>query len=1543
MSFLQRFMRRPFWSSESRFYTVFLLFVISLTSTNVYAQLSANFTMSKDKGCAPLYVTFANTSTGNQDSCFWNLGINGNTSDDCNPSAIFNQPGVYNVTLTVFKNGTTSNVTKTITVFKDPIANFDATPRTGCVPFNVQFSDLSTPGDAAINNWLWDMGDGRTEVGQTPLHTYTFSGNLTVSLIVKDANGCKNTLTVRDFIKKASAPVIDFSVNKAQTCLLPFTANFQSTVTTASNPITYKWVFGTGDTSTAANPTYVYTNTGHYNVSLTVTDKNNCTTTKSITDGVKVEEFKVNASLPSPICTNKTVVPTVTSSYNQLFCNWNFGNGTTSTETRPTVNYPTPGTYTVNMTATNQEGCRDSMTQSVVVNLAPTAVFTADEVKSCSPYTVNFSNTSTNAVSYEWKISSPNGFSTTTTAASPSIALPRNGWYDVTLTATSASGCEDIVTMPRYIWIGPDQIDANVDKNQGCVPLKVQFDAGLTHNWTPTSVTWDFGDGTIITGESPRHTYTTPGDYMVKVTALYPMPCESLTDEIGPIHVGPKIPFNGTVDYDKVCVRKENVTFEATGGLPTTIFTWIFGDGTGEGRNTTHIYQEPSQPRTYTIKLIADNNTCKDTIEIKEIFVAYPKANFQYTSTCNSQTVDFKNTSKGYTSALWNFGDGTTLSTMDVNVSHTYAANISTVKASIVVYNDSTGCSDTMVKTINFANIDSLRYTLSTQAGCRPLQVNLSAPNDTSIQTYIWVLGNGNTVFGNNYDAVYPFEGKFEVRLFIKYKNGCLMGSEQRDSITVYQSHANFNFDKTSGCVPAVFNLLDSSYSKNGAITSFNWNFGNGSTATGRSVSHTFNALGTHPVKLTVENEQGCKDSITKNVTVSLVKADFDIDQNDVCGGKAIKFINKSSATAKTYLWDFGDGTTSIDSTPTHIYSQERNYTVSLKVTDGTGCVDVLVKPNLVRIKNIHVNFTADQTFKTCPDLITNFQLQKPANLQLTSIMWDFGNGNTSNDNNFTPQGVYTRSDSFDVKLVVIDSNNCTDTVFKPNYIIVAGPQGEFSFAPDNGCAPVDITFTANFKNTTTTIWDFGNGDTKLDNTLSNQVSYTYKREGEYTPTLVLKDNFGCTVNLISTKKVNVARLYTSFKVDKVNVCDGSGKIVIQDSIYSSPNSPVKDFYWSYTDSTNTTVKGVGDTFFPVGPGQYLLRYYAENTFGCINRDSIKVNVYTSPVITAVEDKLICKGESVPLSIVGNPTKVEWSPMNSLNVSNMKDVIAKPSVSTTYIIKAYHYAQCPVYDTIEVEVKTKLASRAYPDTILCIGDTLQLHAESENTSLNVTKITWQASASISNINDANPLAYPKTNTTYFAYFENGKCDVQKIPVQVDVKPLPTVKAGEDHIIIKGSEVQIDASSPTATNYIWSPDYRLSCTNCQTPMASPETDTTYYVTAVNEFGCKAIDKLSIRVIEDCAGKIVYVPNTFTPNGDGQNDVLKVFGPGVASVKQLRVFNRWGQMVFDTNDPNLSWDGNFNGSELNPGVYVYYMDVECINGERTIKKGDVTLLR
>ncbi|MFN8283382.1 MAG: PKD domain-containing protein [Chitinophagales bacterium] len=1532
---------RHLLSLQRRIYTAFLFCVLCFAGSICFAQLNADFIPSKDKGCAPLYVSFRNTSTGNQDSCFWNLGVNGNTSDDCNPGAIFNSPGTYTIKLTIFKAGASSTVSKTITVFKDPVSNFNANPRIGCVPFDVQFQDLSTLGDAPITAWTWDFGDGNINTTRNPLHTYNNSGNSSVSLIVTDANGCKNTLTKTDFIIKANKPTVDFSVNNSHTCILPFAAQFTSTVV-GTAPISYSWDFGNGATSTASNPTYNYNQYGNYNVLLTVKDANNCSSTKAIPNGVRLEKFDIQTDLPASTCTDKNISPTVFSNYSPFFCNWDFGNGRTSTNNTPTFNYDNPGTYTVNLTATNSDGCRDSSNFTVVVNEAPKAGFTMSQNASCIASNFTLTNTTTGAVQYKWIIKRNNTTVATSTVENPTFYLDDFGSYDVILEATSANGCKAIIDSSNAIYVGNDKLNPTVDIDHGCKTLRVHFNANLTHNFTPTSIVWDFGDGTTGTGENPYHNYTDTGTYYATITVTYDAPCPVLKKRIGPIRVGDKYPFTGDFDLTTVCVHKEMVTYHATGGIPTTEFTWLFGDGTDEGRDVTHIYTSPSQPKKYMVTLIADNNTCKDTLEIKEIFVAYPEARFSTTQVCGAQTVNITNESKGFDRATWDFGDGTIINTMDMSLTHTYPSSYTTASILLIVYNDSTGCVDSMRKNINFSVLDSINFSILNKKGCAPLFVVFNAPADSNIISYSWDLGYGLRVNGNPAIGLYPNPGQYIVHLTVRYRNGCSVQSSIVDTVTVIDMQPNFVLQKVSGCNPARFSFINISNTNEAPITRTTWYLDNGSPQTGDDASYTISGVGNHKVRMVVENEFGCKDSVTKTVKIEPIKADFTVNKNDVCAGTEITFNNLSTGNNLKFLWDFGDGTTSTDSTPTHVFADERNYDIKLKAYDGTGCEDNKTKNAFVRIKNLHVNFTASPTFKTCPDLISDFQLQAPPNTEYKNIIWDFGNGNQSNNNNTHPQSVYTRSDSFDVKLVVVDTNNCSDTILKKDYIIVSGPQGSFSFTPDSGCLPLQVQFDAQFKNTTTTIWDFGNGETREDHSHANNISYTYLREGEYTPTLILKDNFGCTVNLIPTRKINVARMYSVFEIDKANICSGSGQFNILDSVYSSSNSSITKNYWTVTDSMRTDT-GVGTSFTPTHHGFYTFNKYVENTFGCKIHQTKTVTVFSTPNFVSSDDKVICKGEQIPLVVNTNATNIQWTPATGLNNTNSASVIAKPAESTAYVVKAFINPLCPVYDTIKVDVRTSLTARAYPDTFICIGDTIQLHAEAESTSINQTKIVWQASPTLSNNLVAEPFAFPKGKSTYYAIFKNGTCVIPTIPVSVDVKKLPTVKAGPEKIIIRGMEADLSATSPDNVSYFWSENYFLSCQDCANPMAKPEKDTSYKITVTNEFGCKATDNQNVRVIEDCNGDAVFLPNTFTPNGDGQNDILLVLGPGVQSVKEFRIFNRWGELVFETRDMSIGWDGTYKGEKLTPAVFVYYVDVQCIDGRRTMKKGNITLIR
>jgi gliding motility-associated-like protein len=143
-----------------------------------------------------------------------------------------------------------------------------------------------------------------------------------------------------------------------------------------------------------------------------------------------------------------------------------------------------------------------------------------------------------------------------------------------------------------------------------------------------------------------------------------------------------------------------------------------------------------------------------------------------------------------------------------------------------------------------------------------------------------------------------------------------------------------------------------------------------------------------------------------------------------------------------------------------------------------------------------------------------------------------------------------------------------------------------------------------------------------------------------------------------------------------------------------------------------------------------------------------------------------------------------------------------------------------------------------------------------------------------------------------------------------------------------------------------PDTTLTCYDCFDPIAHPYFTRTYYATAYNEFGCSATDSVTVHV--RCNGNLVFVPNTFTPNGDGKNDYFFPRGEGIEKINEFRIFNRWGEMVFERsnislNDERSGWDGRFLGKELPPDVYVYYMQANCSTGELVKWKGDVTLMR
>jgi gliding motility-associated-like protein len=196
--------------------------------------------------------------------------------------------------------------------------------------------------------------------------------------------------------------------------------------------------------------------------------------------------------------------------------------------------------------------------------------------------------------------------------------------------------------------------------------------------------------------------------------------------------------------------------------------------------------------------------------------------------------------------------------------------------------------------------------------------------------------------------------------------------------------------------------------------------------------------------------------------------------------------------------------------------------------------------------------------------------------------------------------------------------------------------------------------------------------------------------------------------------------------------------------------------------------------------------------------------------------------------------------------------------------------------------------------------------------------------------------------------DSANCFFDTASIFIKVFPIPTVEAGPDQTIEVGSKgVQLHATgSPDVVLWKWSPSPGLSCIDCPDPNAAPKQTTQYTVEVKNEGECAAKDNLTIYVI--CNQGNLFIPNTFSPNGDGMNDRFYPRGKGVFMIKSLRVFNRWGEMVFERlnfnpNDASAGWDGKYKGKQLSPDVFVYECEIVCENNQLLSYKGDVTLLQ
>lgn len=1000
----------------------------------------------------------------------------------------------------------------TIQIVAPPFAALTSSIDTICEGQSVTFNNLSGGG---ANTYFWNFGDGSgwiPSAGGNVNHTFTNSGDYIIQVvagITGGTGGCRDTASIN--LHVLNSPVANFNFDNNNGCD-SMTVNF--TNTSSADAITWNWNFGNSNTSTLQNPpSQFYGSPGTYNVQLTVGNLNGCSHSRTRT--LMVYESPVPAFTPTSVCVNSiaTFTDNSTSVVGDpiISWNWDFDDGTTSTQQNPNHMYTIPGFYDMILTV-NTAFCSGTDTVQINVENIPTANFTMDTTNGCADLLVNFTNTSSaNAVSFIWDFGDGSPIDTNMNPSHVFInPYGVDTTYTVLLIAQTAFGCTDDIIQTVTVFPNPN---ASFTDNAvlDCAPLIVNFTNTSTGS---TSQTWNFGDGTPSSNAlSPSHTYqnTTQfiNNHLVELIVLSTNGCSDTAQKN--ITVYPEPQFGFSINPDSGCSPLV-VTFPSVIGA--VVYTWDFGDGTtGSGPTPNHTFENNlTNNLIYTVTLTATSPFgCKDTTYGDVLVFPNPSAQYTVNDTngCHPFPVTFTNNSVGGTYYHWNLGDGITFDTLSSSFIHTYSNTsgmLQNVNTSLIAETDR-GCKDTATQLITiYPDVTAIMQ--ADTFGCSPFTTTFTSLSVGAVN-YYWNFGDGSPL-SNSPNPTHQFvntgviDQYFNVRLIIESVYGCFDTTYKQ--VLVYPpTTALFNTNVTTGCQPLPVTINNNS--SNG--TFFHWNFGNGTTfdtlAPIFNYTYTNNTgvVQNYTITLVSETNRGCLDTTTQIITVyPEIIANFFADTSG-CSPLTSNFVN-TSVGANTFIWNFGDGSALDNSpSPSHVYTNTNptdiTYNASLIAESFYGCRDTMYQ-NITVYATPVASFTASPATQTYPS--TAISISNTSSFGTWQYNWNYGDTTTSTLQS-PPNHIYSTWGDFDIS-VIVNGIYCSDTATQTIQIIPPIPVASFT-GPATGCRPLRVQFVNNSLYANQYNWNFGDGG------FSTQFnpSYTYYNPGIYTVTLTATGDGG--------------------------------------------------------------------------------------------------------------------------------------------------------------------------------------------------------------------------------------------------------------------------------------------------------------------------------------------------------------------------------------------------------------------------------------------------
>jgi PKD repeat protein len=1093
----------------------------SATPSPTEVGTQVNFSAVASGGTAP-YTSYS-----------WDFGDGATAATDSSSTTrVYTSTGTFTTTVTVTDSVGSKSTSPSTTIIVDKTLSVTASASPNPVDAGTSESFAATSiGGVSPISCNWSFGDGSSRNGCTTTHTFSTSGTFTAIVTATDSLSAVATSSVAVTVDSKLTVSGNANPNPTE---VGTSVSFTATATGGTTPYTsYVWTFGDGTTAstTTASTTHTYTSTGIFTAIVKVTDSSSSSATSSsvsITVNPKLSASAIASSNQTDVGVSESFTAAISGGVGSPSCSWSFGDGSTDTVCSTSHSYTTVGTFAANLTLKDSLGVTVASSVTVTVNAVPVVDFSFTPSSPTNGQSVTFTATTTYGTgpfTFSWSFG--DGNSGSGNPVSHTYATP--GTLTVSLNVTDALGDLATKSYSVVVMLGFGVSITSVNPSPSEVGVQVVLTATVVGGTPPYTCSWSFGDGSSAAGCSASHTYTSAGNFTITINAG-DSTGQTMTDSRSLVVNARLVTKAGASPNPTDMTFSVNFTAAMLGGVSPVSCSWTFGDGSsGTGCTTTHTYA--------SLGSFTANVTATDSLGITAIGTVTITVNSQLSLNTPADSpnptevgtvVTFTVTATGgtapYTSYSWNFGDGTTATTSTASTTHTYTS-AGTFTTTVTATDSARSKISSSVSLI----VDQ-KLAVTAKAVPNPTEVGRSqsfaetSSGGVGTITCSWSFGDSTAGAGCSTSHAYTTAGTFIA--VVTATDGLVVVATGNVTVTV-----NPKLTVTAGASPNPIDagiLMSFTATISGGVSpvSCNWAFGDGSSATGCSTTHTYAIAGTFFASITATDSLSITATSSLSVAIHpklTVAASASSNLTEV--GRLISLAGTASGgvTPITCIWSFGDGSSSTGCASIHTYTTVGLFIANLTATDSLGVtatsnVTVTVNPKLaVTIGSASPNPT--EVSKSI-----NFTSTSSGGVGSAICSWDFGDGGLAGT--CSASHFYSTSGNFTVIVTATDSlgvsaSGSITVSVKPKLAVTA------TVTPKTAEVNVPVTFNATTSRgvgSSTCSWSFGDGSSDS----GCLTSHTYGTSGIFTANVTVVDGLGVTVSHTVSVRVNPSLIVTA-------------------------------------------------------------------------------------------------------------------------------------------------------------------------------------------------------------------------------------------------------------------------------------------------------------------------------------------------------------------------------------------------------------------------------